>query len=64
MAFQPAYVIPCHCTGRKAVMTMEQLMAGAVHFSTWPGTTLTFCGLVIMVQETAWVEQGKVSKWI
>jgi 7,8-dihydropterin-6-yl-methyl-4-(beta-D-ribofuranosyl)aminobenzene 5'-phosphate synthase len=37
----PAYVIPCHCTGRKAVMTMEREMPGQFILN-MAGTTLTF----------------------
>ena len=38
---RPAYVVPCHCTGRKAVMAMEQAMPEQFLFN-MSGTTLTF----------------------
>jgi len=37
----PAYVIPTHCTGRKAIMTIEKEMAGKFLLN-MAGTTLTF----------------------
>ncbi len=40
-ALDPDYVIPCHCTGRKAVMHMEQAMPGRFILN-MSGTKLTF----------------------
>ncbi len=40
-AFAPDYVIPCHCTGRKAIMYMEQAMPDRFIFN-MSGTKLTF----------------------
>lgn len=40
-AFDPDYVIPCHCTGRKAIMHMEQAMPDRFIFN-MSGTRLTF----------------------
>jgi 7,8-dihydropterin-6-yl-methyl-4-(beta-D-ribofuranosyl)aminobenzene 5'-phosphate synthase len=37
----PDHVIPCHCTGRKAIMQMEQAMPGQFILN-MSGTTLTF----------------------
>jgi metal-dependent hydrolase (beta-lactamase superfamily II) len=37
----PDHVIPCHCTGRKAMMQMEQAMPGQFILN-MSGTTLTF----------------------
>lgn len=37
----PDYVIPCHCTGRKAIMRLEQDMPGQFILN-MSGTTLTF----------------------
>lgn len=37
----PAYVIPCHCTGRKAIMTIEQIMPEQFILN-MSGTKLTF----------------------
>lgn len=37
----PDYVIPCHCTGRKAIMRLEQAMPGQFILN-MSGTTLTF----------------------
>ena len=39
--FDPAYVIPTHCTGRKAIMAMEKEMPGQFLLN-MAGTTLTF----------------------
>ena len=41
MAFEPTYIVPCHCTGRKAVMAMEQMMPEQFLLN-MAGTTLTF----------------------
>lgn len=40
-AIHPTYVVPCHCTGRKAVMAMEKAMPEQFLFN-MSGTTLTF----------------------
>jgi len=41
MRFSPEYVVPCHCTGRKAIMAFEQTMPE--HFiPNQSGTRLTF----------------------
>ena len=40
-SFDPDYVIPCHCTGRKAIMHMEQAMPDRFIFN-MSGTRLTF----------------------
>jgi 7,8-dihydropterin-6-yl-methyl-4-(beta-D-ribofuranosyl)aminobenzene 5'-phosphate synthase len=40
-AFNPDYIIPCHCTGRKAIMYMEQAMPDRFIFN-MSGTKLTF----------------------
>jgi metal-dependent hydrolase (beta-lactamase superfamily II) len=37
----PDFVIPCHCTGRKAIMQVEQAMPGQFILN-MSGTTLTF----------------------
>jgi 7,8-dihydropterin-6-yl-methyl-4-(beta-D-ribofuranosyl)aminobenzene 5'-phosphate synthase len=37
----PDYIIPCHCTGRKAIMNMEQAMPDRFIFN-MSGTKLTF----------------------
>jgi 7,8-dihydropterin-6-yl-methyl-4-(beta-D-ribofuranosyl)aminobenzene 5'-phosphate synthase len=37
----PDFVIPCHCTGRKAIMHVEQAMPGQFILN-MSGTTLTF----------------------
>jgi 7,8-dihydropterin-6-yl-methyl-4-(beta-D-ribofuranosyl)aminobenzene 5'-phosphate synthase len=37
----PVYVIPTHCTGRQAVMTIEQAMPGKVLIN-MAGTKMTF----------------------
>lgn len=41
--FHPSYVIPCHCTGRKAIMFMEKEMPGQFLLN-MSGTKLTFVG--------------------
>jgi 7,8-dihydropterin-6-yl-methyl-4-(beta-D-ribofuranosyl)aminobenzene 5'-phosphate synthase len=41
MAFDPTYIVPTHCTGRKAVMTMEQKMPDKFILN-MSGTKLTF----------------------
>ncbi len=40
-AIGPDYVIPCHCTGRKAILRLEQDMPGRFVLN-MSGTTLTF----------------------
>jgi len=40
-AIGPDYVIPCHCTGRKAMLRLEQDMPGRFVLN-MSGTTLTF----------------------
>jgi len=40
-SFDPDYVIPCHCTGRKAIAYMEQAMPDRFIFN-MSGTKLTF----------------------
>lgn len=41
--FKPAYVVPCHCTGRKAMMFMEKEMPEQFLLN-MSGTSLTFQG--------------------
>ncbi|HPC47075.1 MAG TPA: MBL fold metallo-hydrolase [Deltaproteobacteria bacterium] len=41
-ALQPRFVVPCHCTGRKAVMHMEREMRESFILN-MSGTRLTFC---------------------
>ena len=41
--FDPKYIIPCHCTGRKAVMHMEREMPDKFILN-MAGTKLTFAG--------------------
>ena len=42
MSFNPAYVVPVHCTGRKAIMAMEKAMPDQFVLN-MAGTKLTFC---------------------
>jgi 7,8-dihydropterin-6-yl-methyl-4-(beta-D-ribofuranosyl)aminobenzene 5'-phosphate synthase len=42
MRFSPDYVVPCHCTGRKAVQIFEKRMPESFILNQ-SGTTLSFC---------------------